>query len=187
MRASGGWYSLPSSMWTGKTAGHLFCFMKPLATASNENIGPWRIGGSDYSWVPYSGNNVYDGALTSTRYNVVPAATLYGKWFIYEVSCGGGTHRVRRNGVQLMSNARAFAAPSSSMILTSSISRDQVVMGAFLALRRGPERCECSERPRLPDRSLRHTHCRLGLDPPLTGKEPASCDACWRHSVLPSY
>lgn len=118
MRPAGsGYLTIGSSMWTGKTAGHLFLYVK-CEPISNYVYGPWRIGGGDNPWWPFNGT-YQESALTSTRYDLpAPSPSPANAWRIIEVACGGGSWRVLIDGSQQgISQSTSFTAPGTTYLL----------------------------------------------------------------------
>lgn len=104
---------LPNDMWSGKTQGHLFIYVKSAA-ASGESAGPWAIGAGDNTYFPFSNGLCYDGALTNTRYSWTPTMTIREVWRIYEVKHDGTTWKARIDGVDQSTQTVGFTAPDGN-------------------------------------------------------------------------
>lgn len=129
---SAGYLTLPNGMWTGKTAGHLFAYVK--APASGAVSGPWQIGGNDYTFMAYAGaSDAYEGALTGTRYSFTNSLAVRDTWRIWEVVADGTDYAVRIDGVDQTTQTVAFTAPSASRILANTFSTVDVRIADFIA------------------------------------------------------
>ncbi len=131
--ASGGYMILPSTLFSGKTAGHLFMMVKSVPT-SGEVGGQWRFGGNDSAWFPYSDGKVYDGSFTSTRYSFTPTIDVRAKWRIAEIEHNGTTWTYRIDGTAQSTQTVGFTAPSSNLwLMKASAGVPHYAMAGFLA------------------------------------------------------
>lgn len=116
--AAAGGYSLPSGMWTGKTAGEVILYVKALANNS-DNPNFVNLAGSDRTYYPFTDSKVYDGAFTATRESWTPSVSL-NTFRVVSISkeAGTGPQKFRiDNTVEHTITGQSFVAPSTPGVL----------------------------------------------------------------------
>jgi hypothetical protein len=152
----GGSLQFPDTMWTGKTGGHLFVYVRPPDTLPlGINYGPWGMGhaagapGTAYPSNPYGYPSVRDSAFLPYEESISTAGSdVLGRWSIYEFSAGGtyytlpaplygeyGSQRI--DGVRWNTVSYAFQVPAPPFYLMRSYYQvGQFLIAEFLAFDR---------------------------------------------------
>lgn len=125
--ASSASITLPSTLWSSATSGHIFVYVKSVPTGAVTVNGPWHMGGEFYSFYPFSSGDIYEGGLSASnqaRYTGTPSPGIRGVWRVYEVEHSGTTRIIRIDGTQQASETKTFGPTTSPKILGGNYGSD---------------------------------------------------------------
>jgi hypothetical protein len=109
-----GYLTLPQTLFSGKTAGHLFVYYAKVE--AGEKSGPWQMGsGRTQHW----DNSIEDGGLRTSVSTYTPSPNPNMAWRILEVSNTSGYTRNYLDGTLQAQGSATFSGPTTPYLLRS--------------------------------------------------------------------